>query len=707
MRKHYLMVVTGLISSTLAFAQDSLKTTVLQEVITSASRFEQPIIEVPRSVTVINRQVIEKSIYNSVGELLSKQSGIYVVGANQTPGTNQSLFMRGANSNQVAIMIDGTRITDPSSPNAATDLSEISLTDIERIEIIRGSHSTMYGGAAVGGVVNIITRKGARTGFSGNIGLQGGIYSKGSSALTNNLSLNYALQNGLYFNISSMNQNVSGLNASIDTLKESGVYKTTDKDGFVKNDVFLKAGFKNEKLDVFASYKKVNQRADLDKGTYSDDDNAYLDFERNLISYNVAYNFTKNWKASVLGSWSDSERQNVNDSSVSKSDGTYDGNSFRGVYNGGIQTNELQFNADYGKVKGVIGGGLFSEKMNFNTYYYSSAFEYESKVNYDTLDTSAKTRYVFAEVRVALDNFNLSLGSRYSNHSLFGTSVTYEINPSYKVNNFLFYGSLSTGFNPASLYQLYDPTRGFGAYRAKGNKDLDAEKSMSVELGIKKEFASGNYFTVSAFQTKTTNAIEYVYLWNKNTPIQDLSYLDYLGDTYLNVSKQIVTGIEIDGHAEFRKFYLNANISAIKGEVTISPEDINVDQTGGHHVQLFNYGSFITDEIKIEKLVRRPKVNGYAEIGYKPLTYLTVNIAYRHAGARNDVGYDANLGPFGALNQFNVKQYSLVDVGVSWQIIKNISVAFKAENIFNENYQEILGYQTRGRSAYIKLNVRW
>src|SRR5688572_9925590 len=109
MRKYYAFILTGLFNSCLVMAQDSLKTTYLDEVVTTARRSDQPIIETPRSATVINREALEKSVYNSVGELLSKQSGIYVVGANQTPGTNQSLFMRGANSNQVAVMVDGAR----------------------------------------------------------------------------------------------------------------------------------------------------------------------------------------------------------------------------------------------------------------------------------------------------------------------------------------------------------------------------------------------------------------------------------------------------------------------------------------------------------------------------------------------------------------------------------------------------------------------
>ena len=97
--------------------QDSTKTFTLQEVVVSASRQETMLLETPRSVGVINNEQITNGSYNSVADLLAQQAGVYLVGANQVPGSNQSLFLRGANSNQMVVMIDGVRITDPSTPN--------------------------------------------------------------------------------------------------------------------------------------------------------------------------------------------------------------------------------------------------------------------------------------------------------------------------------------------------------------------------------------------------------------------------------------------------------------------------------------------------------------------------------------------------------------------------------------------------------------
>src|SRR3546814_15383067 len=121
MRKIFPFVLLYLVATGLAGAQDSTKTTMLDEVVVSASRTAQPIIEIPRSVTVIHEKDLRNSMYQSLGDLLNAQSGLFVIGANQTPGTNQNIFMRGANSNQVAVLIDGVRITDPSSPNSTEE----------------------------------------------------------------------------------------------------------------------------------------------------------------------------------------------------------------------------------------------------------------------------------------------------------------------------------------------------------------------------------------------------------------------------------------------------------------------------------------------------------------------------------------------------------------------------------------------------------
>lgn len=693
----------------LSAQNDTLRSQTLDEVVISASRQEQRILEVPRSVTVINRDKIENSVYNSVGDLLAKQQGIYMVGANQTPGTNQSLFMRGSNSNQVVVLIDGVRITDPSSPNNVIDLSELSLTNVERIEIIEGSHSTLFGGSAIGGAVNIITRKDQKSGFHGFAGIQAGTFGSGSGMLSQQVDVNYTVINGLYFDASFFNQNTSGLNASIDTVKRG---KTPDRDGFRKTDAYLKAGFRKNGWDAMVSFKNSSQHADIDNGAYQDDDNNYVRFTRSLWNYQVVRQLNSHWKVSAVGSWSNSKRFNENDSSKISAT-RYDGSYSKATYLGYLSTNELQANYENKHLKVVVGSGVFAEKMSFNTYYYSSLFGgFESKTNYDSIQTKAMTEYVFgqAQLRGGRDNkLGLTLGGRMSHHSLFGNYATLEINPSFVLTkSSLLFGSVSSGFNAPSLYQLFDLSKDVGAFTTRGSRGLKPEKSLSAEVGFKKEFGAGSYVTTSLFSTQVKSAIEYVYLWNKNTAVDQLSFSDYLGDTYINIARQNVVGVELAGNGVVNsRLSINGNFTWLEGQLRFSQNDIDEAKTGGHHVQVFSNGAFVNQSVEKNNLVRRPKVTAFAEARYKVFRSVTFSAGYRLASSRFDSAYDPSLGPFGALNQLKVKSYQLIDAGMNWKLNKWFSMTFKVENLFNQKYQEIMGYNTRGRSGYVKLNFRW
>ena len=707
MRKIYSITLLYLLLSGLAGAQDSTRTTMLDAVVVSASRTEQPIIEVPRSVTVIHERELQNNMYQSVGDLLNAQTGLFVIGANQTPGTNQNVFMRGANSNQVAVLIDGVRITDPSSPNAAIDLSEISLTNVQRIEVIRGSHSTIFGGSAVGGVINLITKKNVSPGIHGDVSWQGGALGRKAWLSTENINLNYALTSGIYFNGALFRQDVAGLDAS--EKREETPSFTNDRDDFRKFDGAIKAGFRNETWDAYLSFKNSHQYTEIDNGAYVDDDNNYLKFDRQLLQYYAARRLNSAFRISLLGSWSDSKRFFENDSSK-VDDASWDKTYVTGSYSGALQTHELQLNYEQENIRGLLGAGLYHEEMFFESYflYNDPFFPYESVVNYDSLNPRATTRYVFAQAGYKFGKFDLSAGARVSAHTTAGNFVTFEVNPSYGIGDMLVYGSLSTGFNAPSLYQLYDPSKGFTAHTTRGNRRLAPEESLSLEVGIKKEFATGSYFTLSGYQTRVKNAIEYIYLWNGETPEEDLSYVDDRGDTYINVGEQLVNGIEAQTFVHLgERLSMQANVSFLKAQIQVDESDLDRGHTGDHHVQLYNLGMFLGDDVEQDDVVRRPSVTAYSKLSFKVIDPLSVHAIYRYTGDRFDAGYDGSLGPYGALARIEVDGYHLIDLAANWNATKAFAVGLKVENIFDEQYREVVGFHTRGRSVYLKVSARW
>lgn len=148
----------SLLGATSLLAQaDSSKT--LDEVVITANRFPQKQQTTGKVVTVIPKSVIEKSGGLTLGELLIQQAGITIAGANNTLGTNQDVYLRGAATGNTLVLVDGVPAYDPSTIASTFDINHMPLDQLERIEILRGAQSTAYGSDAVAGVINLITRQ--------------------------------------------------------------------------------------------------------------------------------------------------------------------------------------------------------------------------------------------------------------------------------------------------------------------------------------------------------------------------------------------------------------------------------------------------------------------------------------------------------------------------------------------------------------------
>src|SRR4030043_83691 len=138
-------------------AQD--KELTLEGVVVTATRVETPIEEIASSISIIFSKEIEEKQKTTVLEALRDVQGLDVVQTGGA-GSHTSIFLRGANSEHTLVMIDGVEVNDPISPGRSYDFANLTVDNIERIEVIRGPQSTLYGSDAIGGVVHIIKQKG-------------------------------------------------------------------------------------------------------------------------------------------------------------------------------------------------------------------------------------------------------------------------------------------------------------------------------------------------------------------------------------------------------------------------------------------------------------------------------------------------------------------------------------------------------------------
>jgi len=709
MVKYFLLLLLCISASyaqqdSLILKSDSTKMYPLKEIMVTATRSQKNPDDVGRSVTVITDDQMKNSTYQSVGELLGQQEGIYMVGTGQNPGTNQSIFMRGTASNQTAIMIDNVRFTDPATPNSAPDLSELSSLGVDQIEIVRGSHSTLYGSSAMGGVINFITREGSSTpGIHADADVATGMFGAKTSDLSENLLLNYTNSKGFYCTAGFDNLVTKGLDATIDTVANRDTLQNRHRDNFAKTDAFGKLGYQSDDANIYFSYRNTAQKADLPHAAFEDDPAYTSDVNRNFYTYGASYKIADDVQVKYIGGYSNLTRNIVDDSSMIFPS-TYSDDTYKGT----MGTNEIQANVKNNIVDAVIGAGLYKETMTASTYYYNGVYDYELNSNIDSLNINSLTKSIFFHCDITgpltdpmFSNFALAGGMRLANQSSFGNNVVYEINPSYKIaEKSLLYLSYSTGFNAPSLYELFSPNQdGYDLNITLGNKNLKPENSVSFEIGLKQSVGNGMSFSLAYFNTVVKHYIDYVYLWNKN--IDSLE-----GDTYLNIGTQTSSGIELNVKDRLNSWlFFEGNISLITGSLTYNPSDINSLQTGGNEVQLFSNGAFLTNQVESMKLVRRPNTAN-ASLTYLPIDMLVLRMDLKIVSSRNDTYYDSNLGPYGALASIPLSSYTLIDFSQKFIINNDWFMSGKIENIFNVQYSEILGYTSRGRGFYLSVNYR-
>jgi vitamin B12 transporter len=152
--------IASVITCSSGCADDASPPVDLPPVVISATRLPTPENELGSSVTVITSDDIERKQERTLPDVLQDVPGLNLVQTG-SPGGVTSVFMRGTNSNHTKVFIDGVDVSDPSSPDGSVDFSQFLASDIERVEVLRGPQSGLYGSDAIGGVINIITKQGS------------------------------------------------------------------------------------------------------------------------------------------------------------------------------------------------------------------------------------------------------------------------------------------------------------------------------------------------------------------------------------------------------------------------------------------------------------------------------------------------------------------------------------------------------------------
>jgi len=605
------------------------------EVVVTAARLETPLRETAASITVISGEELARTGRTTIVEALQTVLGSVVL-QNGGKGATASLMLRGAGSEHTLVLIDGLELNDPVNPARSFDLAHLTLADVDRIEILRGPQSPLYGSDALGGVINIITRL-----AEGKPGFGFSAAAGGLDAISGALGFNGSTGR-LQFALSVAHDRTSGVSAASELYEGNG-----ERDAWKNSTLAARLGFRlSERTVLSFNTRYSNSTTELDNfgGPFGDDPNSRQGYEGLIARLGL-----ETWIAE--GKW----RQSVN-LSVTGSKRTLDNpvdeshpyDSEKGDYSGELL--KLDWQNDFFLSPGlIVTAGLEHEHERASSEYSStsSSGTYESPFP----PVTASSTGIYFQSRLSRGrNFFLVIGARLDKHSRAGSAVTFKIAPAYifESTGTKLKATFGTGFKAPSLYQLFAPATAWGPV---GSESLRSEKITGWETGLEQPLFNGRaLFGLSYFYNGFRNLIQYDYLTG-----------------YVNVGRARTAGFE--------------------GFLT-------VDLGRGFKAR-FNYTRLSARDLDSgEPLLRRPHDKFSAELSGRFMNRLDFILSSTSVGRRRDRDYSAY--PYPAVN---LPAYFLFNVYFSTPVNKTFTLFLKLDNILAEKYECVWGYGTVGRTV--------
>ena len=616
----------------------------VETIVVSATRTEQPLEKTGASLTLITANDLQTQQTVLLTDIL-KQVPSLVVSRNGGIGQPASISLRGGEAGQTIVLVDGVRLNDPSTTDnsAAAQLGDLLVNNIERVEVLRGPQSTLFGSDAIGGIINIITKRGAEGPFVLNASLEGGSFgtlhtnaaANGTDGIVEyGAGLNYFTTNGISAADSRRgNKEADGYTNygattnvrvhATDTLSvDLRGYFTHGHDGFDD-------GFGNPP-DFLPTDSRANSANDLKAGYAGINVDFFGGQFRNRLAL-IATTVERQFFDSAF----DTTHLNFQ----------FFSSTARIEYQGIVD-----FDADHQATFGVETQESTFRATNFGVF---ALFSPPLETGHDRL-----TGYYAHVQSTVFQQLTLAAGIRLDDDDQFGTHISYKANAAWQVPNLYatVRANIGTAFKAPSLFQEFGPN-------SNPIMRLEPETATGWEVGIDKSFLNdGLQASFTYFDRNTTNQLDFQNCFSASDAPGCPFRLAVFG-YYVNLDKTRANGVE-------------AIVRAKLGDtLTASLNWTNMSAT---------------NELTRKDLARRPHNLASAVVTWLPLPGATLGASLTYQGKRFDDA--ANVTPLSSNTTVNL--FGSYDLTANWQLFGRI------DNLFNDRTEQVAGFGVPGVGAF-------
>ncbi|MEC9017267.1 MAG: TonB-dependent receptor [Pseudomonadota bacterium] len=613
-------------------------------IVVTATRTPTPLDQVPASITVLDKAAIDRAQDIGATELLLRTPGISM-SRNGGYGTATSLRIRGAESEQTVVVIDGVKLNDPSSTGGGYNFANLLIGDAQRIEVLRGPQSTLWGSQAIGGVVNIVTAS-PQAPIEGSFDIEAG----SRDTVSARAALG-GVSGPLSWRIGGQSFTTEGISAS------APAFGGGERDGYTNRNVAGRAELAlgaNASIDLRGYYSTGRVEIDGFSGDAPD-----YSHNREFVGY-AGLNFALldgRLRNRIAYNYTDTDRDSYSPELEQPLSFEAAGKNRRFEYQGIFDLSD-RISATF---------GVENERSRFKSRSPSGSLADPLP---DFVRGKAEITSVYGQLTVRpLDGLTINGGVRHDDHNRYGGRTLFSAGGIWTLpSGTTLRASYGEGFKAPSLYQL------FSEY---GNVNLDPERAHGWEAGAQQAFF-GDMLTIGAtyFERTTTGQIIYNGCDVGTTdplcvvPGTDTPRWGY----YLNVARAEAHGVEADAAFRLGGLTLDGNYSWTVAE----------DRSAG----TANEGNW---------LPRRPRHLANASLSYDFAFGLTLGSAVRWAGKSYD----------NASNATRLDDYTLVDLRAEYRLSDSLRLFARAENVFDEQYMTAYRYGTLGRSIYAGIRGRF